>query len=156
MSPATVHRSAVRLLVLDEAGRILLHHYVTADTGEEFWCTPGGAVAEGESDVDAARRELREEEGLEVEMRLGQPLWERMHIFTIGDGRVFQQQERYYVLRMPAFEPAPAALSDFERDSLIEQRWWTLDELHAASVTLNPPELATLLERASTGATHDP
>lgn len=147
MSPATVHRSAVRLLVIGERDRILLHHYITADTRDEFWCTPGGALAEGEGDEDAARRELLEEEGLDLDVRLGAPVWERLHVFTIGDGRVFRQRERFHVLRVPEFSPAPLGLSDFERDSLVEQRWWSLDELAAAEVPLNPPELPELLAR---------
>lgn len=151
MASEVVHRSAVRLLIIDEHGRILLHHYITADTGEEFWCTPGGALDGGENDVDAARRELLEEEGIDIDVRLDAPLWERLHVFAIGDGRVFHQRERFYVLRVAAFEPAPRGLSDFERDSLVEQRWWTVDELRATEAALNPPELPALVDRARDG-----
>jgi ADP-ribose pyrophosphatase YjhB (NUDIX family) len=34
----------------------------------EVWCMPGGAIDEGETISDAARREVREETGLEVEL----------------------------------------------------------------------------------------
>lgn len=147
MGSATVHRSAVRLLIIDEPGRLLLHHYITVDTREEFWCTPGGALAEDETDEEAARRELLEEEGVDVDVSLDSAVWSRTHIFTIGDGREFHQRERYYVLRLPSFEPAPRGLSDFERDSLVEQRWWSLEELRGAEVALNPPELPQLFAR---------
>lgn len=88
---------------------------------------------------------------MDVAVRLDAPLWERMHVFTIGDGRVYRQRERFYVLRMPAFEPAPRGLNDFERRSLVEQRWWRLEELRAERVALNPPELPDLLARVVGG-----
>jgi 8-oxo-dGTP pyrophosphatase MutT (NUDIX family) len=50
------------VLVLDGAGRVLLQRRV--DTGE--WGVVGGALEPGESSEDAARRELREETGLEA------------------------------------------------------------------------------------------
>lgn len=144
----TVHRDAVRLLVVDRDDRLLLQHCITPDTHTEFWCTPGGALHESESSDDAARRELFEETGLRVDVELGAPVWERMHVFTVGDGRVFHQHERYHVLRVDAFEASPGALSDFERESIREQRWWASHELRDIDPSLlNPPEIPWLLDR---------
>jgi 8-oxo-dGTP pyrophosphatase MutT (NUDIX family) len=116
--PSIVRRVAVRLLVVDPDERLLLQHCITPDTREEFWSTPGGAIAESETPEDAARRELYEEEGVQMAVRLDAPIWERLHVFTVGDGRVFHQHERYHVLRTAAFEPSPGQLSDFERRSI--------------------------------------
>ena len=144
----TVYRDAVRLLVVDAGGRLLLQHCITPDTHEEFWCTPGGALHESEAPSEAARRELFEETGLQFDVVLDEPVWERMHVFTIGDGREFHQRERYHVVRVDAFEPVPGCLSDFERESIREQRWWRWEDLRAvAPALLNPPELPELLAR---------
>ncbi|HEX6539726.1 MAG TPA: NUDIX domain-containing protein [Candidatus Dormibacteraeota bacterium] len=141
-----VHRDAVRLLMVDADDRLLLQHCITPDTGTEFWCTPGGAIHEAESPDDAARRELFEEEGIDLDVRLAPPVWERLHVFATGDGRVFHQRERYHVLRVAAFDPVPGALSTFEHESIIEQRWWALGDLRGADpALLNPPELPALL-----------
>lgn len=148
MTTLTVHRDAVRLLVVDADGRVLLQHCITPDTHEEFWCTPGGAIHESETPSDAAKRELFEETGLRLDEDLGEPVWERMHEFTIGDGREFHQHERYHVVRVDAYEPVPRCLSDFERESIREQRWLRWEELRDVDATLlNPPELPELLRR---------
>ncbi|MGQ9730735.1 MAG: NUDIX hydrolase [Candidatus Zipacnadales bacterium] len=58
---------AAGIVILDEQERILLQKRV--DTGE--WDIPGGAMEPGESVEETARREIREETGLEVgEMEL--------------------------------------------------------------------------------------
>ena len=157
----TVHRVAVRLLVVDPDDRLLLQHCITPDTHAEFWCTPGGALHESETPLQAARRELLEETGFHLTAELGEPMWERTHVFTIGDGRTFHQYERYYVVHVDAFEPSPASLTDFERQSIREQRWVRKEELRDIDpALLNPPELPDLLARvhvseAAAPASHD-
>ena len=58
-------RLAVRAVVLDAAGRLLL---VNAYPGEEsdLWCAPGGGVEAGATLQDNLRREVHEETGLAV------------------------------------------------------------------------------------------
>lgn len=53
-------------ILLDEQGRILLLHRNTEKYNH--WEVPGGKVEPGESNADAAVRELREELGVEVEI----------------------------------------------------------------------------------------
>jgi 8-oxo-dGTP diphosphatase len=65
-SPITLAGS----VILDPAGRVLLLHRCVP--GREQWETPGGKVEDGESAEEAARRETREELGVEV--RLVRPL----------------------------------------------------------------------------------
>ena len=50
------------VLVENQEGKVLLQK--RSDTGE--WCVPGGALEPGETYVEAAAREVREEVGIEV------------------------------------------------------------------------------------------
>lgn len=51
-------------MIFDEQGRILLVHR----TDYDLWNLPGGALENAESPVDGAKREVKEETGLDVEI----------------------------------------------------------------------------------------
>ncbi len=55
---------AVRLIALNESGRVLILRRVSGSTAEGFWCLPGGKVDYGDTVEQAAVRELDEETGL--------------------------------------------------------------------------------------------
>lgn len=55
---------AVIASLVDDGGRVLL---LERSDGDDLWGFPGGAVEPGESAVEALKREVREETGLEVE-----------------------------------------------------------------------------------------
>lgn len=61
---------AVRLIVTDDAGRILILRRSNTRHGADLWCLPGGKVDYGDTVDDAVRKELKEETGLDcVEAR---------------------------------------------------------------------------------------
>ena len=55
---------AVRLIILDNSGRVLILRRAAGDTGGGFWCLPGGKVDYGDTVEESAARELKEETGL--------------------------------------------------------------------------------------------
>jgi ADP-ribose pyrophosphatase YjhB (NUDIX family) len=79
---------AASAIVLDEAGRILLHKR----TDNEYWSIPGGAMEPGETIAETIVREVREETGIEasVEKLLGVYSNPR-HVSVYDDGEVRQQ-----------------------------------------------------------------
>jgi ADP-ribose pyrophosphatase YjhB (NUDIX family) len=141
-------RQAARAVVLDPADRILLVRFQFP--ARTVWATPGGGIDHGETHEQAIVRELAEEAGLE-EVELGPWIWTRTHVFPFESGRWDGQQERYVLVRTPAFEPAPRFTPDeLAAEFVTAVRWWTQAELAAAEELFAPrrlPELVAALLR---------
>lgn len=133
-------RRAVRVLLMDEADRVLL---VRFHDGDRTWrCTPGGGIDPGESAGAAARRELREELGL-ADVEIGPCVWVRRHAGTFH-GQPFDQVEAIHFARVAAFEPRPAVGQPVEH-APVDVRWWTVAELLATNEDLAPRALPRLV-----------
>jgi len=130
-------RAGVRALVLDPEGRTLLMRY--GDEYAMWWVTPGGGMDPGESDEQALRRELREELGL-TDFEIGPLLWHREQWFRDEPGHC-GQRENVYLVRAPAFEPAPEL--DLAAEGAHEWRWVTADE--AEELPTRPDDLGDRL-----------
>ena len=141
-------RQAARAVVLDPAARILLVRFEFP--ARTVWAPPGGGIDDGETHEQAIVRELAEEAGLE-EVELGPWIWTRTHVFPFESGRWDGQQERYVLVRTPAFEPAPRFTPDeLAAEFVTAVRWWTQTELAAADELFAPrrlPELVAALLR---------
>ena len=135
-----VDRPAVRALVLDEEGRTVLVQF-RDDAGQVWWATPGGGIDEGEDPEAALRRELAEELGLD-EFDVGPEIWTREHTFA-WRGTIHRQRERMWLVEVPRHEPAPRV--DLAAELVVDVRWWTQEELDAATETLVPERLPQLL-----------
>ena len=135
-----VPRPAVRALVVDAAGRVLLLRWVNPATGEVWWITPGGRVDDGESPEAALRRELVEELGLHAE--LGGVAFQREHVYPL-ERLIVRQAERYYLVRVEGHEPEPRV--DLAPENVHGHRWWSREELDTTTERIAPPNLAELL-----------
>jgi TDG/mug DNA glycosylase family protein len=133
-----VERDAVRALVLDDDGRVLLVKFQ-----RDWWGSPGGGVDAGESHEQALRRELLEEIGLR-EFELGPVLFEHAGEFP-WLGLLYRQRNTTYLVRVPGHEPR--ANVDLEAEGVVDVRWWTRDELATSDEQFAPPDLPERVRR---------
>jgi TDG/mug DNA glycosylase family protein len=133
-------RRAVRAIVLDPAGRILLMRFV--DGYASWWGLPGGGIEPGETDDVALARELGEECGLR-DFELG-PLLANRRQWQISNARWGAQDERVYLVRSAAFEPTPLLSPEqLAAEGVHGAAWFTREEL--ARLHVSPPQLPELV-----------
>ena len=144
-------RRAGRVLVIDPDGRVLLlQGFDPAVPQHRFWFTIGGGAEPGETLVQAAARELREESGITAEpAALGEPVWRRTAEFSYG-GQRYRQDEEYFLLRTVVVKISLAGLDESEQQTVTAHRWWGADELVASGEPFVPPELPALLRDLAT------
>ncbi|MFF2622212.1 NUDIX hydrolase [Oerskovia jenensis] len=144
------HRRGARVLLLDAADRVLLARGHDTDQPERsWWFTVGGGIEPGESDLDAAVREVREETGLHLDpATLEGPVWTRSAIFDFYRERC-RQDEVFYLARLAHPQGEPALTRDgwteIEHDVVDEMRWFTLPELRTVTIEVFPAGLPDLL-----------
>ncbi len=105
-------------LCVDTEGRLLLGRRAH-EPWRGYWDLPGGFLEEGEHPLDALKRELREEAGLEVVPEEFVGVW----IDRYGDGPTAPATlNLYWTVRVVGGEERPA-------DDVSELRWFGPDEM---------------------------
>lgn len=136
-------RPAARIILRDEDGRVLLFRF-TPDGLPAFWCTPGGAVDPGESYATAARRELLEETGLDLEC--GAEVARRQVDFTTIEGVPVSADERYFAVKVEVGCTIDCAgHTALEQAVMREWRWFTPAALARHDEPIFPFDLADML-----------
>lgn len=142
-----VRRECARVLLVGP-GPCLILFRARALTGRVVWVPPGGEVENGESIADAARREVLEETGLNVDVGAVQRVVRERH--SNGDV-TYDCIEHVFVVHTSSPDIDTSGMEDDEVDRIDRFQWWPLRAIvNSDDHTFFPealPELAATLLR---------
>jgi 8-oxo-dGTP pyrophosphatase MutT (NUDIX family) len=148
-----VERDAVRVVLADASGRVLLFHMVTREVPGGWWELPGGGIDPGESYLEAAVREIREETGLVLDpAQVGPPTWRRDT--TWHSRGIRRLQHEVVVLAQVAADQPPVGdggRSPTEIEDFVTHQWWDVPEITRSHDRFYPSRLPKLLPRFLAG-----
>ena len=143
------HRETARVLLISPNNRILLlNTHFDPEVGlPPRWLVPGGGIDAGESPIQAAIRELREETGLELtEGDLLDPILVASGRWDWADGSSYHTYtDTIFEFEIEEFELNTSGFTEDEHRDVLEYRWWPLEDLLASQEAIGPHELRNFL-----------
>ena len=140
-------RRSSKVVILDGDGAVLL--FCGGDPARPeagvWWFLPGGGLDAAESFEEAAVREVHEETGYVIDDP--GPIVLRREFDFQFNGRRWRADEAYFIVKTTRFDVSSDGWDDIERQSIVQHRWWSLDELVGTQETVHPEGLAELVVR---------
>jgi mutator protein MutT len=140
-------RRVARVLVLNDQDEVFLlrGRDDTLPDRAPFWFTPGGKIDAGETQAQAAARELFEEVGIiATPESLGEIVGTEAVQYHFH-GVAYRQEGVFYAYRSNDAGLNTSAWTDIEVRTIDQGRYWSLAQLRATDETLYPPHLADML-----------
>jgi ADP-ribose pyrophosphatase YjhB (NUDIX family) len=137
-------------MLFDEGGAILLVRFVVPrEEGEfVFWALPGGEIEVGETEMEAAAREVREELGMEL--KVSGPVYCDSNQFW-HQGEMQDNVDFLFLAECGREEPRLVGVTVDEREIMKEIRWWSAAEVEASEERIFPVNLAERMREMSAG-----
>jgi 8-oxo-dGTP diphosphatase len=128
-------------MLFDEGGAVLLIRFVVMRPDGEFvfWALPGGEIEAGETEIEAAAREVREELGIGVKVE--GPVYRDANQFW-HQGEMQDNVDFLFRADCGREEPRLVGFTTDEKEIMKEVRWWSASEVEASEERIFPVNLA--------------
>jgi ADP-ribose pyrophosphatase YjhB (NUDIX family) len=135
-------------MLFDESGAILLIRFVVPRAEGEFvfWALPGGEIEAGETEIEAAAREMREELGLEL--TVAGPVYCDSNQF-LHQGEMQDNVDFLFRAECGREEPRLIGFTRDEKEIMKEVGWWSEAEVEASKERIFPEGLAGRMREQS-------
>src|ERR1700682_6049987 len=135
-------------MLFDEGGAIVLIRFVVPRAGGEFvfWGLPGGEIEAGETEIESAAREVREELGLELKVT-GPVYCDSNQFLHQGE----MQANVDFLFRAGCRREGPRLIgfTADEKEIMREIRWWSQAEIESSEERIFPANLAERMRELS-------
>ncbi len=111
------HPGSAVVLAVDDKKRVLLVHQFRLPAGKKLWELPAGKIDEGETPLQAAKRELTEETGFSA------TTWKLLSSHWASPGFLAEKMNIYLATGLKAGIATPM------EDERIETHWYTSSEM---------------------------
>lgn len=111
------HKGSAVMMPIDQRGRILLVRQYRLPARQYLWELPAGRLDDGETVLQAAKRELREETGYRARK------WTKIATFFVSPGFLEEKMTVFAAQELTEGE------TEFMEDERIEKRWFGPKEL---------------------------
>lgn len=136
----TVHRKIVGAFIFSNDGKVLLGHNRKGGVYQGMLIVPGGGIEEGETEVQALKREVLEETGIDI----SDAIIRRLETVEMGESeKTLKDTSEVVLVKMEFYDfsvtlpKESSAVSLVFEDDYADARWYTAAELKGALIGPN-------------------
>ncbi len=143
-------RKSARAIVINSKNQMFLFQYMFdyLEDSKAVWITPGGSLEEGESFVDALKREVYEELGVQLTKECPE-VYYRNPIYTLKNGEKVQSVEKFFLVVLDENTFSFDHWTESEKKRMRAGKWWAIEEIEQSKDEFFSKDVVRILKELS-------